>query len=231
MYKQFLETLETREKEIEENLTMVTHELSTPISNIKILITELGKKYKQENTLTEGFSKIKKIIDLCLFNINFRKENHRIYKSNNNHTIFEIKQLIKNCVEIYKKTHNDPIDIEISGESFMLQSDFTFFWSIFSNLLSNSFHFIKKSGKGCIYISTSVTEKYHIIIFKDTGSGIKPDIAPLIFEKGLSRRRDGTGMGLYMCRDLIEHLGGNISCESVLGECPKFVILFPRPSV
>ena len=228
MYRQFLESLNIRETEIEENMTMIAHELSGPLASIKIFATQLNKKYVYDPIINNSMGKIIKHVDLCLFNIRFRKENLRKYKSQKNTEKFDIKTYINECISTFRATHSEPIDIEISGISFVLQSNAVFLTTIFSNLLSNSFHFIKKAGKGSILITLEISDKHNIIIFEDTGYGVKPDVVPFIFEKGFSRRRDGTGMGLYMCRDLIEHLGGNILCESNFGEFTRFIIKFPK---
>ncbi len=125
-------------------------------------------------------------------------------------------------------TTNERIHVNVYGPSFFINADINFLYSFFTNLLNNSCFFIKKSGKGSITIKLETLNKTNRILFRDTGYGIKPDILPMIFDKGFSRRRDGTGMGLYMCRELIHHLGGTIRCESVFGEFTDFIIAFPR---
>jgi signal transduction histidine kinase len=228
MYRQFLDSLNARETEIEENMTMIVHELSGPLASIKIFATELNKKYREDTYISNISGKIKNYSDLCLFNIRFRKENLRKYKSQKNTENFDIKLFIDECVCSFRETHNEQIEIDIYGVSFILQSNHVFLTTIFSNLLNNSFYFIKKAGKGSILITFEITDKHNVIVFEDTGYGVKPDVLPSIFDKGFSRRRDGTGMGLYMCRELIEHLGGNIMCESNFGEFTRFIIKFPK---
>lgn len=228
MYRQFLESLNARETEIEENMTMIAHELSGPLASIKIFATELNKKYREDPYISKSSSKIKKYSDLCLFNIRFRKENLRKYKSQKNTETFDIKSFIDECVCSFRETHNEQIEIDIYGVSFILQSNHVFLTTIFSNLINNSFYFIKKAGKGSILITFEITDKHNVIVFEDTGYGVKPDVLPSIFDKGFSRRRDGTGMGLYMCRELIEHLGGQITCASMFGEYTRFIIKFPK---
>lgn len=231
MYRQFLESLDVRETELEENMTMIAHELSSPLASIKVFGTELRKNYNQDPDIVNIINKIIKYVDVCLFNIRFRKENLRKYKSLKNEDVFNAKKFIQECVKNFQTIYGDKVKIEIIGTTFTLKSNFVFLSTIFTNLLHNAFYFIKKEGKGSITIQFETTEKNNIIIFKDTGCGIKPDILPHIFDKGFSRRRDGTGMGLYMCRDLIEHLGGDIVCESELGEYTKFIIKFPKSPV
>jgi signal transduction histidine kinase len=228
--KQFLESVSTREKEIEDNIKMIAHELNGPLSSIKILSTELQKKTTDNPVVEKTLYKIVRYVDLCLFNINFRKDNLRNYISSKNETQFDIKNFLDDCISNFQKTHTAAIDIKIFGKSFYLVTNDVFLSTIFSNLLDNAFFFIQKAEKGSISIDLETSTTNHVIIFKDTGYGIKPDHLPFIFDKGFSRRRNGTGMGLYMCQNHIEHLGGNIICESRVGEFTKFIITFPRPS-
>lgn len=140
MYREFLDSLSRREAEIEENMTMIAHELSSPLASIKIFVTSLNKKFGQDPILNKSLCKIIKHVDLCLFNIRFRKENLRKYKSQKNVDKFDIKTFINECVYNFKATHSEQVEIEISGISFILQSNFVFLTTIFSNLLSNAFY-------------------------------------------------------------------------------------------
>ena len=58
MYRQFLESLESREIELEENMTMIAHELSGPLASIKIFSTELRKNYNQTPEIINILNKI-----------------------------------------------------------------------------------------------------------------------------------------------------------------------------
>ena len=98
------------------------------------------------------------------------------------------------------------------------------FKHIFFNLLKNSLYFVKKAGKGEINISLSEDAHYHIIRFYDSGYGIKAEYIDKIFDKFFSRRRYGTGMGLFFCKNAIEAFGGKIACTSKLNEYTEFTI-------
>jgi two-component system, OmpR family, sensor histidine kinase VicK len=81
---------------------------------------------------------------------------------------------------------------------------------IISNLISNA---IKSSyNNGIISISkeVNVDNKSIIISVIDRGSGIDPDIFPRLFSKFSTRSNHGTGLGLYICKNLVEAQGGRI---------------------
>jgi signal transduction histidine kinase len=226
-YTQLLSSLNAREIEIEENMTMIVHELNSPLANIDLYARNLKKNYKNDALIEKSMNTIIRCVQRALFQIQFRKENLRTYMSKKNAQDVDIKCFIHECVRNYVNTYKERVDIDIRGSSFFIHADTNFLHSIFTNLLNNACFFIKKTGKGSITITLEASTKKNTIRFNDTSIGVKPDVLPFIFDKGFSRRRDGTGMGLYMCAELIHHLGGTIRCESVLGEFTEFIIEFP----
>ena len=70
-----------------------------------------------------------------------------------------------------------------------------------------------------------------LIEVADNGCGIAPDVLPHIFDPFYSRRADGqagTGLGLTICRSIVERYGGTITVESTQGRGTTFSIILPR---
>ena len=94
---------------------------------------------------------------------------------------------------------------------------------VISNLISNSIKFIDNDREGDISI---IAEKKRIVekngkdseivtvCIKDTGKGIDPEIMPRLFTKFTSRSFQGTGLGLYICKSIVEAHGGKIWAEN-----------------
>jgi two-component system sensor histidine kinase VicK len=82
---------------------------------------------------------------------------------------------------------------------------------VISNLISNAFSFTKK---GTISITKEKRRKGKvtsvIVSVKDTGAGIDPSIMPRLFTKFATRSDKGTGLGLYICRRIVEAHGGRV---------------------
>ena len=102
------------------------------------------------------------------------------------------------------------------------------------NLMSNA---IKFTDKGQVCLSVDVTETSDgerlRLTVRDTGVGIPSDQIEQAFESfkqldgGLSRRHAGTGLGLTICRNLVQALGGRIEVESVVGQGSAFIVDLP----
>jgi signal transduction histidine kinase len=81
---------------------------------------------------------------------------------------------------------------------------------IISNLISNAIKFSFKNGTITISKKVSKDNKFIVISVIDSGSGIDPDIFPRLFSKFSTRSNQGTGLGLYICKNLVEAQGGRI---------------------
>jgi two-component system, OmpR family, sensor histidine kinase VicK len=81
---------------------------------------------------------------------------------------------------------------------------------IISNLISNAIKFSYNNGIIIISKEVNVDNKSIIISVIDRGSGIDPDIFPRLFSKFSTRSNHGTGLGLYICKNLVEAQGGRI---------------------
>jgi signal transduction histidine kinase len=102
---------------------------------------------------------------------------------------------------------------------------------IASNLIANAIKF--GTGKP-IEVSVRLEGDEAVLVVQDHGIGIQPDRLPRIFERferGVSTRHyGGLGLGLYIVRNLVERLGGNIRCESKPDEGARFVVRLPCPA-
>jgi CheY-like chemotaxis protein/anti-sigma regulatory factor (Ser/Thr protein kinase) len=88
---------------------------------------------------------------------------------------------------------------------------------ILGNLLSNSLKFTP--GGGSVTVQLRKTRANAIIVVKDTGKGISPEFLPHIFKRfaqdgASSRENGGLGLGLAICKHLVELHGGSVSAES-----------------
>ena len=104
---------------------------------------------------------------------------------------------------------------------------------VLTNLIDNATRYTKPGDK--ISITTSEDENYQILYVSDTGSGIAPEHLDLVFDRfykveaSRTRGKQGTGLGLFICKMIIEEHGGSISVESTLGEGTTFIIKLPKP--
>jgi signal transduction histidine kinase len=85
------------------------------------------------------------------------------------------------------------------------------------NLISNAIKFTDEEDTISISVNSTTRdqkEKFVIITVKDTGEGISPEIMPRLFTKFASKSYTGTGLGLFICKSIIEAHNGRIWAEN-----------------
>lgn len=227
IYSQIIQFLAFKEEKMEQSIAMIIHDLSNPLSHIKICTNNIINN-KDEKSIEKNIEKIVKRVNQLLQEILNQKNNLSNNIPSPNLEPIDMIDFITSFREEFCSINMYPIQINISGENFKIQADKYYLDSIFYNLFHNAFFFIKKAKKGCIDIHLECLARKNRIIFKDTGYGIPSEILPHIFEKGFSARQNGTGMGLYLCKLMIKSLKGTIDCQSVFGHHTSFIITFPK---
>jgi signal transduction histidine kinase len=115
-------------------------------------------------------------------------------------------------------------------ESVTLESYSSAFLQVITNLAMNSLiHAYDEGDKGQVQIDVSATDADLVILFSDDGKGIAAENIDKIFDPFFTTRRDlGKGLGLHIVYNLVQKLGGTITCERGLSKGTKFRILIPR---
>jgi signal transduction histidine kinase len=97
--------------------------------------------------------------------------------------------------------------------------------------MKNSLHVIKINNKVKITIATQEDIGSNLLIFTDTGVGIPDDVLPHIFDPFFTaNKKEGTGIGLAFCKNVMKAIGGTIHCDSDLGRYTAFTLKFPMPN-
>lgn len=108
---------------------------------------------------------------------------------------------------------------------FMFKGDETVLTLILFNLLKNALYYLSAFPNATV----AVTVDSHRITVRDTGPGIAPEKMERLFEVfQTSGKAEGTGLGLAFCRRAMRAFGGEITCESQLGEFTQFTLSFPE---
>ena len=123
-------------------------------------------------------------------------------------------------------------DVEIKIESsldndFIILSNRTLLKRAVATLIDNA---IKNTPKGSVTLRAKAKERKVLIAVEDTGSGIPKEEADRIFDRfvKLDSFKEGLGLGLPLCRALIERLGGTVRLDTNYGPGARFVIELPN---
>lgn len=154
--------------------------------------------------------------------VNMALQYQRVSSQDNDLVLGKISldSVIRDTIRKYAKTMiRRRININYSGTDQEVFTDEKWLAFILEQILSNA---IKYTSKGAITIETVNETNWCFIKVKDTGIGIRAEDLPRIFEKGYTgynghSDKKATGIGLYLCKQMIDKLGHTIRVESEVG--------------
>ena len=229
----------------EEFVNTVAHELRTPIQPIlglaeilrvkkdNIISTSIYDEYL--SVIIRNAKRLKELTDNILDIA--RIESTSVTLDRN---IVNLDNVIKDAVEDAVENQPDPKVVKIHFDSSMrnggddiilVNIDKGRIKQVISNLLSNALNFTKIGTISVISEKSKHRESYIAIVsIKDSGSGIDPQIMHMLFTKFVTRSEKGTGLGLYICKKIIEAHGGEIWGENNVDHGATFSFNLPIAS-
>lgn len=230
------EKLNDLNKKKDKLLAILSHDLRAPFSNLLNILQLVqmnvqGTREKSEETL----GKIKLDTEKILQDIS----NVLSYTSSQFKEVSTAQKLIQPFVvahDLLHKLSNQYERKNIRIENMISPGQEVFFDPnhleiILRNLVNNAIKFTK--AKGEIRLETSREDEFLKLTISDTGIGIKPELLPYIFEDSMDKIQTDTsgqksmGLGLMICKELIEKNGGKIAVQSEEGKGSQFIIHLP----
>ncbi len=221
------ENLVLKDKQKDEFLDTVTHELRTPITAIRAAseilhdddeIPEELKKQFLQNIITES-DRLNRLIDKILDLEKFETGKQKIFPTNGNiiktisKSLSPLQQLISN-----KKIH---LEFDENQHSILIHYDEERIIQVITNLVSNAIKFAdEKAGIIIITLSENEDEYLKVNVFNN-GKGVNPEDLESIFDKFYQssnqniKKPIGSGLGLAICKQIIEAHKGKIWAENV----------------
>lgn len=119
---------------------------------------------------------------------------------------------------------------EVPNEEACIYVDFNYFSRLMLNLLTNA---VKFTDKGSIRFGYRIQEDNWYFYVKDSGCGIKEENVKVIFKRftKLNTFAQGTGLGLALCKSIVEHLGGRIGVKSEPHKGSMFWFTIPKETI
>ena len=105
---------------------------------------------------------------------------------------------------------------------------------LMNNIISNAIKYRKKNiPDACVNIDFHAGPDSYDIVITDNGEGIPDESKPRVFEMfyRASTTTFGTGLGLYICREIIHKLNGSIEIESTYGTGTSVVVSIPKKNI
>jgi signal transduction histidine kinase len=238
-YVELTRKLKQIDKAKDEFIRMATHELEAPVVNIRNYLWEIkeqlkGKISKEEKEYLERAEVSANNLSLLIEDI---LAVSRIEQGRVDFTpqwFDPAKEITQIANEFFSKAKEKNLSLlfEEPKEKINLYLNPLRFREVISNLVGNA---IKYTFKGYIKIGTRVdfSRKRYYIFVRDTGIGISAEAQQKIFQKFFREKKretadiPGTGLGLWISKELARKMGGDILFESIEGQGSNFIVYFP----
>ena len=215
--------LEVHDKMQKDFINIAAHELRTPIQPI-LALTQVLRSRKEKNNNGKEIEEELSLLDAIIRNAKrlqrlaedildvTKIESHSLILHKER---FNLNEVISNTIQDISRNQisNGKVKLryEFDKDRLFIEADKERITQVISNLLSNAVKFTKEGT-----ISISVEKKDSKVTFniKDTGTGIDSEILPRLFTKFASKSFEGTGLGLFVSKSIIEAHGGKMWAEN-----------------
>jgi signal transduction histidine kinase len=219
-----------REGAWREMARQVAHEIKNPLTPMKLSIQYLQKAIHQDSpqvpqlasrvsaTLIEQIEHLSRIAaDFSEFaNIGSARQED-----------FDLHDTIRSVADLHAMNEAVRIESDLEKTPLIVHADRTQMNRLFSNLLQNAVEAIPDRRQGIVRISESRSGSEVIISIIDNGSGIPEALRSNIFSPNFTTKSSGTGLGLAMCKSIVEQQKGTIDFETETGKGTTFRIRLP----
>jgi PAS domain S-box-containing protein len=218
----------------DELLAIVAHDLRNPLHVILALAARLppfiegpkGRQYLEHVERSAGQMErlVRDLLDLSniesgTFAVDLRPVE-----------LLQLLQEARERIDLSAGERNIEFNCEIDAKIGSVSADRDRLFQVIANLLGNAFKFTPEGGR--VSLRAYEHEGDAEIVVQDTGSGIPPENLPRIFDRfwrGDRALRDSAGLGLAICKGIVEAHRGRIWVESSLGVGTAFYVRIPKP--
>jgi two-component system sensor histidine kinase VicK len=211
------EQLKIHDKMQKEFINIASHEMKTPVQSILAFSELLQENPDNDKKMMQGIYRnavrlqrlTNDILDVTKIESGTLKLNKK--KFSIKELILSVKMDLENLIE--KENNTVKIFTEFKKD-FIIEADKGRIFQVMDNLLDNAIKFTNYNGIIQIKVCENVTNDQVIVSVKDNGIGIIKEVLPRLFIKFVTFSTVGTGLGLYISKNIIEAHGGKISAKN-----------------
>lgn len=210
----------------------ITHELKTPIAVAQLNLETLQKRKleedKQQKLIANTLQEANRLNTLCnniLFTSQLDAGGYSV-----NFQELNLTDIVETCVDDCKSRFPERVITEAIEENRLMQGDPFLLQMLVNNLLENALKYSPKNMP--IHVSLSFTANKNVLSIADLGQGIADQEKKKVFDKFYrsgsenTRKAQGTGLGLYLCKKIAETHNGYISVTDNQPNGSIFTVLF-----
>jgi PAS domain S-box-containing protein len=230
--KTTLDELSERNFELDQLMYKTSHDLRSPLSSIMGLVNLANLDKDPGNHISylhkiEG--RIKKLDEFISSMLDYARVNRvEVTRERVN-----LREVASNCIhelEYLENFKDIKTEVHVKGDHALFTSDMLRLNIIFSNIISNAYKYYNPEVESYLKIKMEVNPFIVRLEFKDNGIGIKSEHRDKIFNMfyRATDRSQGSGLGMYIVKQAVEKLNGDITIDSEYGKGTKIKISLPN---
>lgn len=217
-------------QEMSDYYSMWVHQIKTPIAAMHVLQQTLEEEYPEQKYIKEiklELFKIEQYVEMVLTYLRMGEMSGDL-KFEKYSLDAIVRQVIRKYSQMFilRKIH-----LQYAKTSQCIVTDEKWLQFVLEQVLSNALKYTKDGGM--IFIYTEEKENKKCLVIEDSGIGIQAEDLPRVFEKGFTgyngrADKKSTGIGLYMCKKIMERLNHQIWIESEIDKGTKVYLDLAR---
>lgn len=222
-----------REGAWREMARQVAHEIKNPLTPMKLSIQYLQRAIQNNQpnvkdlTTSVASTLIEQIDHLSKIAADFSQFANI---GNNRLETIDLHDVIGSLLDLYSTNPKVKVDWRSLPQELTMQVDKTHMNRLFTNLLTNALDACSERSQCLVTIAERLTGDDVVVSITDNGDGIPAEMRSKIFTPNFTTKTSGTGLGLAMCKGIVEQTGGRIWFETKLGEGTTFFVQLPLKS-
>jgi nitrogen fixation/metabolism regulation signal transduction histidine kinase len=230
---------ETESKAWQKLLSVLTHEIMNSVAPISSLADTLKNRLQESVSLLKNDSGSVEDLELGIETIKRRSEGllkfAETYRSLNKITTLNLKKvyvrdIFENLLQLMSPSleqKNIEVETILKDPDLMLEADTSLLEQVLINLVVNAMEAIKDQPEPRIVLAAYLSNNRKTVIkVADNGYGISPELIDKIFIPFFSTKKNGSGIGLSLCKQIMMLHRGNIQVQSSAGEGTAFLLQF-----
>jgi len=222
-----------REGAWREMARQVAHEIKNPLTPMKLSIQYLQRAIANDSPNVKDLSKnvANTLVEQIEHLANIASDFSAFAKiSEGNNEAVHLNEMLRSLTGLYQSLPECSVHYHEPAKDLYVWADKTQLNRLFTNLLQNAIQAMDETVVGRIDVEIQELggePPYVTVAIRDNGQGIPEDVRPKIFEPNFTTKSSGTGLGLAMCKNIVEHAHGEIWFVTATGQGTTFYVKLP----
>jgi PAS domain S-box-containing protein len=183
------------------------------LEEVRQALREIADDDRRARTIIDGMRKI------------LKKQPRQAQELDLNLVVIEVNRLVRSVLQV----HGVLMILELTASSVQVKGDTVPLQQVLLNLVNNAIDAVRVQPRGLrrLTVRTSSNGRWGEMVVEDNGPGISEGVRERLFDSFFTTKQEGLGMGLSICRSIVEDLGGQISADNRQGGGASFRVSLP----